>query len=480
MNRCAQFVFCVGSLLWASFASAVSFTASHYASGDTVTYSVTSGDFNNDGILDLVTINGATLSFYKGLSGGGFASPVNQTINPNLGNQVQSADFNRDGKLDLAISSNSNGPDGVIIYLGNGNGTFTKGTSVVTTGVPFYVALADFNGDHLPDLVASWCPTSNAPCGAQVFLGQGNGLFKQSAYLSYGGGAVVAGDFNADGRQDIAVLTNNELVMYLGAGNGTFNAPLLASENDPVGIAVGDFYNNRIQSVAVLTGVLETSGNFEYYINSARYSNGGISITSPQLINTNQFYHDIAAGDLNGDFKDDVVVVGGEKFGGGALANYLIGNGNGTFQSAAALTTYAEDEEKPFIRDINLDSRHDIGTAWTNGYMVTGGGPYVWMNTNAATNCTPPKPNALSVHICAPTSGQVVGQTFTFKAAGNAWNGIAKRMELWIDGKKIGQNLEDQLSVTTSLSRGSHTASFVTVDSFDHYVSQSVSFTASY
>ena len=58
------------------------------------------------------------------------------------------------------------------------------------------------------------------------------------------------------------------------------------------------------------------------------------------------------------------------------------------------------------------------------------------------------------MHICAPTKGQVVGKTFTFKGAGNAWNGFAKRMELWIDGKKIGQNLEDQLKVTTSLSKG--------------------------
>ena len=70
-------------------------------------------------------------------------------------------------------------------------------------------------------------------------------------------------------------------------------------------------------------------------------------------------------------------------------------------------------------------------------------------------------------------------QAFPFKGAGNAWNG-AKRMELWIDGNKIGQNLEDQLKVTTSLALGKHTASFVVVDSFDNHVSGSVSFTAWY
>ena len=51
---------------------------------------------------------------------------------------------------------------------------------------------------------------------------------------------------------------------------------------------------------------------------------------------------------------------------------------------------------------------------------------------------------------------------------------------LWIDGKKIGQNLEDQLKVNTTLTKGSHTASFVVVDSFDNNVSQKVTFTSSY
>ena len=82
------------------------------------------------------------------------------------------------------------------------------------------------------------------------------------------------------------------------------------------------------------------------------------------------------------------------------------------------------------------------------------------------------------MNICAPKSGQGVGSRFTFKAAGNAFSGIAKRLELWIDGKKVGQNLEDQLNVTTSLTVGSHTASFVVVDSFDNHTSSSVTFTA--
>lgn len=98
------------------------------------------------------------------------------------------------------------------------------------------------------------------------------------------------------------------------------------------------------------------------------------------------------------------------------------------------------------------------------------------LNTNATTNCSPPKANYPGVHICAPYNGQTVGPGFTFKAAGNAFDGIAKRMELWIDGKKFGQRLEDQFKKTVTLPVGKHGASFVVVDSFDHHAGKSVTF----
>jgi hypothetical protein len=53
-------------------------------------------------------------------------------------------------------------------------------------------------------------------------------------------------------------------------------------------------------------------------------------------------------------------------------------------------------------------------------------------------------------------------------------------MELWLDGKKVAQNLEDQFKATVNLTRGNHVASFVVVDSFDNHVSSSVSFTSSF
>jgi len=155
----------------------------------------------------------------------------------------------------------------------------------------------------------------------------------------------------------------------------------------------------------------------------------------------------------------------------------MLGNGNGTFQHYTSLPAYGTGESYPFIRDLGLDSRHDIGAAWDASYGDAGSGALVLLNENARTNCVPPPANKLAVHICAPTEGQTVDRPFTFKGAGNAFNGIAKRLELWIDGKKTGQNLEDQLNVTTTLTQGTHTAAFVVVDSFDQYTSELVNFT---
>lgn len=294
---------------------------------------------------------------------------------------------------------------------------------------------------------------------------------------------MVAGDFNADGHQDIAVITGQsasaELALFLGNGNGTFQSAKLASFSNPVSLAVGDFYNNRIQSLAVLTYI----SNGGYGVTTARYVNGAISVGSPYLVTTGANYYYLTAGDLNGDFLEDVVLVGQDDGNSNTssigVTTYLLGNGNGSFQAPVNLAGYGQTEVYPFVRDLNLDSRHDIGTVWDDpdSRFGSGGGAFILVNTNATYNCDPTPANALSVRICAPSNGQTEGTSVVFRGAGNALNGIVKRMELWIDGKKVGQNLEDQLKITATVAAGSHTASIVAVDTFDNHVSGSVSFT---
>jgi FG-GAP-like repeat/FG-GAP repeat len=174
--KCFAVVCTIAILIPVIAAAQVTFTQGKYSSNDTTTASIANGDFDGDGILDLVTINHQTLSFYKGLGGGKFANPVNQSVPQGLG-QVTVADFNGDGKLDLAIASgNFYSSSGVVtILLGNGNGTFTQGTNISTSGAPGSIALADFNGDHIPDMAVGVCSTS--ACQTVVYLGQGKRHF---------------------------------------------------------------------------------------------------------------------------------------------------------------------------------------------------------------------------------------------------------------------------------------------------------------
>jgi len=460
---------------------AVTFTASEIASGDTGSYSIVSGDFNNDGILDLVTVNAYTVSFYKGLGGGQYAAPVNYSGGG--GSQAAAADFNGDGKLDLAIVASDNG---VVILLGNGDGTFTPGATLSNEAASTTsLALADFNGDHIPDVAMNDCPMSSSECGVQVRLGNGDGTFQSPIYTGGSGYALVAGDFNADGNQDISALNFqysdgfNGVIVLLGEGNGQFqNQIRFELPYSPADMAVGDFYDDRIQTLAVASTGYNKSGTYSAYVQTVQSSNGQLVGTEPQRVFTNSDYSDlfIIAGDLNGDFKDDIVLSGDYRTNPySPLIEYMLGTGKGTFDAHVNLPVYGEELFYPFIRDLTLNSRHDIGLDWSTS---SAGGAYVLLNTNAATNCDPPPANKLGVNVCAPKEGETVGSTFTFKGAGNAFNGIAKRMELWIDGTKVGQNLEDQLKVTTTLSAGTHTASFVVVDSFDNYTSSSVSFVA--
>jgi hypothetical protein len=247
MRRFARaFCFCIWLTTGPTLALAqITFTQTIVPSGDSGSNGIVAGDFNNDGILDLVTVNGHSLSFYKGLGAGRYANPINQVLNSNVG-QVLAADFSRHGALDLAILPLHTGTmfffGGVDILIGNNDGTFTQGQTLDAGGGAMSAAMADFNGDHLPDLALSACAApATPPCNSQIFLGQGGGSFTLATTLPDGGGTIVAGDFNADGHQDFAVVSGNKVALYLGQGNGAFASPIFASLNDVVSLAVGDF-----------------------------------------------------------------------------------------------------------------------------------------------------------------------------------------------------------------------------------------------
>ena len=205
------------------------------------------GDFNGDGIPDLVTSNlsDSTVSVLLGKGDG--------TFGPMSFFQTQGAfylvvgDFNGDGKADLAIAGYSE--ESIGIYLGNGDGTFHAGATYSCPS-PNQIVVADFDGDGKADLAV----TEYSQDVTLVLLGNGDGSFQTVS--TSGGGSLAVGDINGDGKLDL--VGGPSAVGFsctTGTGTGPFQAGIPYTTpltNDGVFyLAVGDFNGDGKSDVAV-------------------------------------------------------------------------------------------------------------------------------------------------------------------------------------------------------------------------------------
>jgi hypothetical protein len=223
------------------------------------TMSLTAADFNGDGNLDLVaanTLNGVTPAVLLGYSHGAF-NTVSQGIEISA-NSSAAGDFNGDGILDVVlggsgISEAGNGGIGSVL-LGRGDGTFTVGPFLAANG---FVAVGDFNGDGKFDLAVT-NPQHNT---VTILLGNGNGTFTiaQGSPMAVGNSpqAILAADFNNDGKLDLAIANSADgtVTLLLGNGDGTF-APSAGSPYTvgpaPSALAAAEFNGDGKLDLAVV------------------------------------------------------------------------------------------------------------------------------------------------------------------------------------------------------------------------------------
>ncbi len=252
------------------------------------------------------------------------------------------ADFNGDGKPDLLSS------DGTL-ELGNGDGTFTLGTPVA--GTP--VAVADFNGDGKPDVLEQGTGT------LLVLLGNGDGTFQAPVSTNSSASLlpIAAGDLNGDGHADVVGVFDSNLLVYLGKGDGTFAAAVSYSLGAaPETITLGDFNGDGKTDV-----VASASGSSGPGQEIALLGNGDGTF-QPAVTSIGLYLPaSTVAGDFNGDGKLDLVIAANA----GTTVSYavflLLGNGNGTFQAPTIAFYYDGNAQVGLaVADVNGDGNLDL------------------------------------------------------------------------------------------------------------------------
>ena len=309
----------------------VSFNATTYNTGMSPK-AVISADFNGDGQPDLATANstGNTVSILLGIGNGTFAaapsSPLAAGTNPDA---LAAGDLDGDGNADLVVANA--GDNAVVIFLGIGNGTFQSGGTYSVGTYPSSVATGDFNGDGVPDVAVA----NQNDHTISVLIGMGNGTFSQPNPAYTAGtmdvATVVIGDFNKDGKLDLAVTnpSSDTVSILKGNGDGTFQAPVAlttgAAGDHPAAVTAFDFNGDGNLDLAVtnlnakVVAILLGNGDGTFQPRMTFPATNGAQIGPSAM----------TIGDFNGDGRVDLAIATQ----GDNTASILIGNGDGKFQS---------------------------------------------------------------------------------------------------------------------------------------------------
>jgi len=312
------------------------------------------GDFNGDGNTDFAYIGGAqgaSTDIYVALSdgNGGFTAKYQNLFGWNFGAPVKdwwkvvAGDFDGDGKTDIAFIGGSPVTD-IYLATSNGDGTFRGGMQPLSGwyfGFPitdYELIQGDFNGDGRTDIAF----LAGSPGQAFVLLSRGDGTFSASYQNLFGWQfgslkgdwwKVIAGDFDGDGKTDIAFIGGSPTTdIYLATSNG--------------------------------------DGTFKGTYQHLSDWNFGFPITD----------YEVMQGDFNGDGKTDIVFLGGSP----TAAFTLLSKGDGTFLPKYQtlfgwqFSTPIRDWWKVVVADFDGDGKDDIGFIGgvpnTDIYVASGNG----------------------------------------------------------------------------------------------------------
>ena len=275
---------------------------------------------------------------------------------PASSHRIVSADFNGDGLPDIAAARFALSSS-VAVLLANPDGSFQSALTRNLTRV-LDMTTGDFNEDGKTDIAVG------TETGAYVMLGNNDGTFgaAQTVFLSADRRDVEVCDLNRDGHQDLLVL-GASVGVCLGNGDGSFAVPVAYGLGgaSASGMATGDFNGDGVTDVVVSAGTGNLArvllGKADGTLNSYSTINMGANNAFP------------VTGDINNDGFDDLLFA--DYYNGQLLRVLAKGDGSGAFEAAEAVAAGASASKGVVLGDFNRDGNLDVAASDPSSNKVT-------------------------------------------------------------------------------------------------------------